>query len=54
MKILHITTSGKVYRKLSPSDKYYLKKTTKFVDKIWVYFSWIEDDFRLLHMPMSR
>ena len=42
--------STKLY--LSRSDRYYLKKTTKYVDKIWTYFAAIEEDFRLLHMPM--
>ena len=37
---------------LSKADKHYLWKTTNFVDRIWVYFSEIETDFRLLHMPM--
>ena len=37
---------------LSASDRYYLRKTTSFIDRVWVYFSKIEDDFRLLHMPM--
>ena len=37
---------------LSRSDRYYLKKTTKYVDRIWTYFARIEDDFRLLHMPL--
>lgn len=41
-------------RYLSPSDKYYLRKITNFVDRAWVYFSWIEEDFRLLHMPMAQ
>ena len=38
---------------LSNADKRYLVKATNFVDHIWVYFSGIETDFRLLHMPMQ-
>jgi len=55
----HFISDGKSYRNrkfhkqpLSRADFRYLRKTTKFVDRIWVYFSQIEDDFRLLHMPM--
>jgi len=56
----HFISDGKAYRNhtfsklpLSRSDRYYLRKTTSFVDRIWVYFSEIETDFRLLHMPMQ-
>jgi len=55
----HFISDGVAYRNqrmsrpaLSKADKHYLRKTTKFVDRIWVYFSEIETDFRLLHMPM--
>ena len=38
---------------LSHADRQYLKKTTSFVDSIWIYFSQIEEDFRLLNMPLK-
>ena len=41
-------------RYLSPTDRYYLRKTTNFIDHAWKFFSLIEDDFRLLHMPVSH
>jgi len=37
---------------LTPSERYYLRKTTTYRDVIWTYFSQIQDDFRLLHMPL--
>jgi len=37
---------------LTKSEKRYLWKVTNFVDIIWVYFSNIEEDYRLLHKPM--
>jgi hypothetical protein len=56
----HFISDGIAYRNrrmskpaLSKADKRYLWKTTNFVDRIWVYFSEIEEDFRLLHMPMA-
>jgi len=39
---------------LSRADRYYLRKTTSFIDNAWVYFSKIEEDFRLLHQPMTH
>ena len=39
-------------RYLHPADRHYLRKATKFVDHAWTFFSQIEDDFILLHMPM--
>ena len=55
----HFISDGVAFRNrkmnkvaLSKEDKRYLWKTTNFVDKIWVYFSEIEEDFRLLHMPL--
>lgn len=39
---------------ISIADKCYLKKITSFSDKVWMYFTKMEDDFRLLHMPMVR
>jgi hypothetical protein len=24
-----------------------------YLDKVWVYFSWIGEDFRLLHKPLN-
>ncbi len=55
----HFISDGVAFRNrkmhkvaLSKEDKRYLWKTTKFVDKIWVYFSEIEEDFRLLNMPL--
>jgi len=55
----HFISDGIAYRNrkmhkiaLSKEDKRYLWKTTNFLDKIWVYFSEIEQDFRLLHMPL--
>ena len=41
-------------RVLHPADRHYLRKVTNFVDRAWVYFSQIEEDFRLLHMPMAQ
>ena len=38
---------------LSRADRQYLKKTTSFVDSIWIYFTQIEEDFRLLNMPLK-
>jgi len=53
-------SDGKAYRnarfsnpKLSSSDRNYLRKSTKYIDKTWIFFSLWEDDFRLLHMPFS-
>ena len=34
--------------KLTPSDRYYLRKTTTYKDNIWEFFSQIEEDFRIL------
>ncbi len=57
---IHFISDGTAYRNarmtkpaLSRSDRHYLRKTTKWVDSIWVYFDTIEHDFRLLHMPMT-
>ena len=35
------------------ADRAYLKKTTKYTDRAWAFFSLIEDDFRLLHLPLG-
>jgi len=35
-------------QKLSPTDRYYLRKSTTYRDSSWVFFSRIENDFRLL------
>ena len=35
------------------ADRAYLKKTTKYTDRAWAFFSLVEDDFRLLHMPLG-
>ena len=40
-------------QKLSPSDRNYLKKCTTYKDNSWVFFSQIENDFRLLNKPYS-
>ncbi len=37
--------------KLTPTDRYYLRKSTTYTDKSWIFFSRIENDFRLLHKP---
>ncbi len=37
----------------TPAEKYYIRKATTYVDNAWLFFSQIEDDFRLLHMPMK-
>lgn len=56
----HFISDGVAYRNrrmnktaLSSADKRYLSKITNFSDKVWIYFSQIEDDFRLLHMPLG-
>jgi len=48
MKTFYIS-EGQTYRnkkfnrtRMNPADRYYLKKTTKYVDKIWIYFSKLE------------
>jgi len=28
---------------MNPADRYYMRKTTRYVDKIWVYFSQFEN-----------
>jgi len=38
-------------QKLSPTDRYYLRKSTTYRDSSWVFFSQIENDFRLLNKP---
>ena len=48
---LEITKRSRRY--ISPSDRHYLRKTTNFIDHAWAFFSEIEEDFRLLHMPIS-
>jgi len=40
-------------RKLSTKDARYLTWSTSYKDISWTYFSSIEDDFRLLHKPLS-
>ena len=40
-------------QKLSPTDRYYLRKSTTYKDSSWVFFSQIENDFRLLNKPYS-
>ena len=56
---IHFISGGVAFRsrkmhkvELSKADKYYFWKTMNYVDKVWVYFSEIEEDFRLLHMPL--
>jgi len=51
-------SDGKCYRnrkynkpKLSTKDRKYLTWSTSYKDKCWVYFSQIENDFRLLNKP---
>jgi len=53
-------SEGKCYRnrkynkpKLSTKDRKYLTWSTSYRDKSWIYFSQIEDDFRILHSPYS-
>ena len=48
MKTFYIS-DGQTYRnrkfhltRMNPSDVFYMKKTTSYVDKIWVYFSKFE------------
>lgn len=60
MARVHFISDGVAFRNrkfskvaLNQADKRYLQKTTRFVDRVWVYFSKWEDDFRLLHMPMA-
>ena len=55
----HFISDGVAFRSrkmhkvlLSKADKRYLWKTTNYVDKVWIYFSKIEEDFRLLQMPI--
>jgi len=55
----HFISDGVAFRSrkmhkvaLSKADKRYLWKITNYVDKVWVYFSEIEEDFCLLHMPL--
>ena len=38
--------------KLSMEDRNYLRKTTKYIDNVWTFFSQWEEDFRILHMPV--
>ena len=40
-------------QKLTPTDRYYLRKSTTYTDKSWIFFSQIENDFRLLNKPYS-
>ena len=40
-------------KKLTPSDRYYLRKVTNYKDNSWIFFSQIENDFRLLNKPYS-
>jgi hypothetical protein len=49
-----LETTKPARRYLSPSDRYYLRKTTNFIDHAWKFFSEIEEDFRLLHMPITH
>jgi len=55
----HFISDGVAFRNrkmhnvaLSKADKRYLREITNYVDKVWMYFSEIEEDFRLLHMPL--
>ena len=34
--------------KLTPSQRHYLRKSTTYKDNLWVFFSQIEEDFRIL------
>ena len=38
--------------KLSMEDRNYLRKTTRYTDNVWTFFSQWEEDFRILHMPV--
>jgi len=38
---------------LNADHRNYLRKITKWTCPIWVYFSRIEDDYRILHKPMT-
>ena len=40
-------------KKLTPSDRYYLRKVTNYKDNSWIFFSQIENDFRLLNKPFA-
>ena len=40
-------------RPLSFSDKLYLRKSTTYKDIAYIFFTNVEDDFRLLHMPLE-
>ncbi len=42
-----------VKRKLTIRERKYLKWSTSYRDKSWVFFTRIEDDFRLLNKPYS-
>jgi len=37
---------------LSPKDRAYLKIETSYRDFVYIYFTMIEEDFRLLNKPM--
>ena len=54
MKTFYVA-DGKAFRnarfgspRMSVEDRNYLRKTTKYIDKVWTFFSSWEDDFRLL------
>lgn len=43
-------SEGQTYRndkfkltRMNPADRYYMRKTTRYVDKIWIYFSQFEN-----------
>lgn len=40
-------------RPLPKSDRIYLRKSTTYRDNAYIFFTNIEDDFRLLHMPLE-
>ena len=59
MKTFFIS-EGKTYRNkrfhnepLKKETKRYLRKITSYSNDIWIYFSKMENDYRLLHKPFN-